>query len=246
LNINVSSIDNDENGYTVIAVDVANPAAFTSSSYFFGSSYNGVDASLAMGYASPRTLRFQQYADDVDYVAPANFTAATPRLWTGRLDSSANQNIFLNGVLKATRVVNAPPGTLLGGLIGAGSGGNYNGDLAEIIVYNRGLSDTERASVEQYLTQKWLSSSRGLTAPFTVTGSAAPPTFTISPGPAGNVTLNLAGSPGVQYRILGTTNLTLPVASWQVVGTSTLGGSGLWQLSVSNNLPDQFYRAVTP
>jgi len=246
LNVNVSSIDNDVNGYTVIAVDVANPAALLSTSYFFGSLYNGIDASLGMGYISPKAFRFQQYADDVTYTAPANFTAATPRLWTGRLDSGANQNIFLNGVLKATRVANAPPGILLGGLVGAGSGGNYNGDLAEIIVYNRGLSDTERTLVEQYLAQKWLSNSRSLTAPFTVTGSGTPPTLAITPGPSGNVTLNLTGSPGVQYRILGTTNLTLPIASWQGVATNTLDGSGLLQLMITNNLPDQFYRAVTP
>jgi hypothetical protein len=244
LNVDFSSIDNDFDGYTVIAVDVANSAAFSSTSYFFGSQFNGTDASLGMGYISHTGFRFQQYADDVTYTAPANFTAPTPRLWTGLLDSSANQNIFLNGVLKATRIANAPPGTLLGGLIGSGSGGNYNGDLAEIIVYNRGLSDSERMMVEQYLTQKWLSNSRSLTTPFSVTSLAT--TLAITPGPTENITLNLTGAPSVQYRILATTNLTLPIASWKSVATNTLDGSGLWHLIITNNLPDQFYRAVTP
>jgi hypothetical protein len=41
--------------------------------------------------------------------------------------------------------------------IGAFSGGSYslNGDIAEIIIYNAALSDTDRALVESYLMSKW-------------------------------------------------------------------------------------------
>ena len=242
LNVDVSSIDNDINGFTVIAVEVAKP--FTTTSYFFGSLFNGTDASLGMGYTGANAFRLQQYADDVTYTAPANFPNATPRLWTGRLDSSAIQNIFLNGVLKATRAANAPPGTLLQGRVGSGAGGNYNGDLAEILVYNRGLSDSERIMVEQYLTQKWLSNSRGLTAAFTVSSLSS--NLAIAPGPTGNVTLTLTGAPGQPYRILATPDLTQPLSLWQGVATNTLGGTGVWQLDVTNNLAERFYRAVSP
>lgn len=250
LNVNLSSIDNDINGYTVIAVDVANSAAFSSTSYFFGSLYNGVDASLGMGYISPDAFRFQQYADDVTYTAPVNFTAATPRLWTGRLDSGANQDIFLNGVLKATRFADAPPGTLLSGLIGSGSGGNYNGDLAEIIVYNRGLSDTERMAVEQYLTQKWLSNTRALTSPFTVTtsGSRAVITGVSVNGHALTITAT-NGAAGGQYVLLQSTNLLLPLSQWTPVLTNTFNGSGDLSLStniINPNNPREFYLLQMP
>ena len=77
------------------------------------------------------------------------FTFPTPRLWTGRLDSSGNQNIFLSGVLEATRGANNYLGTLTNAAVGMDNGGHYNGDLAEIVVYNRDLSDTERETVEQ-------------------------------------------------------------------------------------------------
>jgi hypothetical protein len=245
LNVNLSSLSGDINGFTVIAVDVADFTTSTYGKYFFGSAFNGVDATLHVGYSSANTFRFAQYADDLNWTAPANFTSPTPRLWTGRLDSSAMQNIFLNGVLKSSRAANAAPGTIINGSIGRGNDANYNGDLAEILVYNRGLSDTERTQVEQYLTQKWLSNSRGLTAPFTVVENL-PATLAITPGPTGNVTLKLTGTPGFQYRILATSTLTQPFSSWQGVATNTLDGSGTWQLIVTNTVPYRFYRAVTP
>jgi len=31
----------------------------------------------------------------------------------------------------------------------------YQGDLGEIIIYNRALSDFERQQIEQYLSKKW-------------------------------------------------------------------------------------------
>jgi hypothetical protein len=41
--------------------------------------------------------------------------------------------------------------------VGRGYSANYfNGDLAELRVYNRALSPSERAQVEQYLYDKWL------------------------------------------------------------------------------------------
>lgn len=45
----------------------------------------------------------------------------------------------------------------LGSGIGAtgGANGNYVGDIAEVIVYNRTLTNLERADVEYYLTKKW-------------------------------------------------------------------------------------------
>lgn len=245
LNVDLSSLANNLNGYTVIAVDVADFATSTYGKYFFGSSFNGADATLHDGYSSPNSFKFAQYSDDLNWTAPANFTSSTPRLWTSRLDGSAFQNIFLNGVLQASRVANAPPGNIINGSIGRGNGANYTGDLAEILVYNRGLSDSERIMVEQYLTQKWLSNSRGFTTPFTVVENL-PATLAITPGPTGNVTLKLTGTPGFQYRILATSTLTQPFSSWQGVATNTLDGSGTWQLIVTNNVPYRFYRAVTP
>jgi len=242
LNVDLSSLTGV--GYTVFAVDIATTDAFNGNSYFFGSDYNGVDATLHMGYRSANRFTFAQYADDLDYTAPANFVASTPRLWTGRLnDNTGEQDIFFNGNLVASRFANDVPGTLINAAVGRGNGGNYRGDLAEIIVYNRSLSDTERQEIEQYLQHKWFSNSRGLTAPFTVTGLT--PLLSITPSADNTVQLTISGAPGLTYRLLRSSDLSLPINSWTPVGTNVMDGSGTWLITntVSGN---QFYRAVTP
>jgi autotransporter-associated beta strand protein len=66
----------------------------------------------------------------------------------------------------------------------------------------------------------------------------------------GTFTLNLQGTPGAQYYVLGSSDVSLPIGSWTVVsgGTNTAPDpSGLWSLVVSNPAP-AFYRsaAVNP
>ena len=39
---------------------------------------------------------------------------------------------------------------------GFGGGNKWEGDIAEVVIYNRLLSDHEREEVEAYLAQKWL------------------------------------------------------------------------------------------
>ena len=240
LDISLDSITNDPNGYTVFVVDVAR--SITGNNYFLGSSFNNVDNTLHFGYRNPNTFTAAQYADDLNWTAPANFATGTPRMWMARVDSSASRQIYLNGVEKANNGVSLV-GAIIGSTVGRGNGGNYNGDLSEVIVYNRGLSDSERVTVEQYLTHKWLANSRGLTAPFTVSTLSS----SVSIGQAsGNITVSVSGAPGHSYRVLASTNLALPLTSWTPIGTNTLGGSGLWQLNDTMSLPERFYRAVTP
>jgi hypothetical protein len=240
LQTSLDSITNDPNGYTIFVVDVAK--AITGNNYFLGSDFNNVDATLHFGYRSANTFTAAQYADDLNWVAPGNFSFSTPRLWTVRVDSSASRQIFLNGVQRANSGVSLV-GALINSTVGRGNGGIYNGDLSEVIVYNRGLSDDERTSVEQYLTHKWFSNSRGLTTPFVV--SSLSPTLSAASA-SGNITLTVSGAAGHTYRMLATTNLTLPLSSWTPIATNTLGVSGVWQLNDVPNLPGRFYRAVTP
>ena len=243
LNISLDSLTGSLDGYTIFVVDVA--GTITGNNYFLGSDFNGTDATLHFGYRNANTFTASQYADDLNWVAPANFSPATPRLWMARVDSSASRQIFLNGIMRANNGVSLV-GTLTNSTVGRGNGGNYVGDLSEVIVYNRGLDDTERATVEQYLTHKWMANSRGLTAPFTVVGTTpTAPTISIAPG-SGNVSLTISGASGSSYRVLAASNLSLPLASWTPIGTNILGGSGLWQLTDTNNQPVRFYRAVTP
>lgn len=245
LNISLDSITNDASGYTIFVVDVVR--SITGNNYFLGSSFNGVDSTLHFGYRTPNTFTAAQYADDLNWVAPANFSTATPRMWMARVDSSASRQIYLNGVMEANNGVSLV-GAITGSTVGRGNGGNYNGDLSEVIIYNRGLSDGERTTVEQYLTHKWFSNSRGLTAPFTVSTLSSSVSISSSAGGSGNgnITVTVSGAPGHTYRVLASTNLTLPTALWTPIGTNTLGGSGVWQFNDARTLPERFYRAVTP
>jgi Concanavalin A-like lectin/glucanases superfamily/Fibronectin type III domain len=73
--------------------------------------------------------------------------------------SGTNSNVYVNGALAASGTIagSAPPFT------GALAVGNviqypnaYNGQIAEILVYNRALTDVERQSIEAALTAKYM------------------------------------------------------------------------------------------
>ena len=84
----------------------------------------------------------------------------------GGVNDISNQLIYENGVLKTKTdkhsVGNASGAALIADTpelnVGAGYGGGnkWEGDIAEVVIYNRLLSDHEREEVEAYLAQKWL------------------------------------------------------------------------------------------
>ena len=64
--------------------------------------------------------------------------------WT---NGSADTKDLVSGSLSVTE------NTLIG--IDPFLGAPFKGGMGEIIIFNRGLNDTERKSVESYLSQKW-------------------------------------------------------------------------------------------
>ena len=82
----------------------------------------------------------------------------------GGVNDVSNQLIYENGVLKTNT---GSSGSYSGAAliadtpalnVGSGYGGvnSWEGDIAEVVIYNRLLSDHEREEVEAYLAQKWL------------------------------------------------------------------------------------------
>jgi len=72
--------------------------------------------------------------------------------------SGANATRYISGTAQTTRTVYAATAQYTTGLvIGAwGLGGReYNGDMCEILIFNRALSSTEMKQVHTYLGQKW-------------------------------------------------------------------------------------------
>ena len=78
--------------------------------------------------------------------------------------SSANQEIYVNGTKKYGLTVSGsssaaaslpirPDISIGSDLTGSNA---HNGHIAEVVVYDRKLSDSERQAVEAYLSQKWL------------------------------------------------------------------------------------------
>lgn len=83
-------------------------------------------------------------------------------IYTATFDKPNNNHVFrLNGGSQQTNTYAFGSETMTSTLetIGASNTGGYgfyfNGDIAEIIVYSRALSTTERQQVEQYLAQKY-------------------------------------------------------------------------------------------
>jgi len=77
---------------------------------------------------------------------------------------------------------------------------------------------------------------------------AAPPQFTqFTVGSGGSFVLTDTGLDGQSYRILATTNLSLPVSNWPTLKTGSFSGGGLSFTDVqASNHVQQFYQVVTP
>lgn len=87
---------------------------------------------------------------------PVNFRIACARY---KANTSNGMQTFINGALLAQRtsanIVLPSVPLQLGSYPGGGTSELINGDVAEIIIYNRSLTDLEREQVENYLTQKY-------------------------------------------------------------------------------------------
>ena len=69
---------------------------------------------------------------------------------------SANQpSIYLNGSLVRVGLASLRQNVFTPREIGGDSYGYFNGDIAEILIFNRSLSDSDRAVVESYLENKY-------------------------------------------------------------------------------------------
>jgi hypothetical protein len=102
---------------------------------------NGNGSSFVDASASPWT-----YTDNVIQLLSLN-------------KSGANATPYISGTVQTTRTVFANTAQYTTGLAigywGNGGGRFYNGDMCEILIFNRSLSSTEMKQVHTYLGQKW-------------------------------------------------------------------------------------------
>src|SRR6266404_572215 len=103
----------------------------------------------------------------------------------------------------------------------------FAGSIAEVLVYNSALSAADRASVVNYLTNKWLAASAGfslnsaLSAPFDV--QPPPISVTVQPNPSG---LSFMAD-GTAYTNAQTFNWTPGSNHTIATTTSQSGGAGI-------------------
>jgi Concanavalin A-like lectin/glucanases superfamily len=109
-------------------------------------------------YQSSETFRFgtKQVGNQPVYARPA--TIGQDFAITRAVHNGATDSLYVNGLLALTQGSKSPvlAGTSGAGYIGRGlNNTTYNGEISEILVYNRVLSANEAASVESYLRNKF-------------------------------------------------------------------------------------------
>jgi len=133
----------------------------------------------------------------------------------------------------------------------------WDGDVAEVLVYNSALSDADRTSVERYLTNKWFtlnsgfSISNALSVPFTVTPTGGGPPrqniLSILINADGSVTLTYTATPGFAYHVEARTNLVS--GSWTSLAGSETNATGT-AANFTDSTPmggaQRYYRTVSP
>lgn len=117
------------------------------------------NSNLVLGYENPNLLRQSHFANDLDAVVE-NYVNET--IWSVDIydfDQTQGRSITHNGNVVATDSSTSPllanSGTTLGHFRAFGDAFWYQGDLAELVVYNRSLSNVERLSVAADLTSRY-------------------------------------------------------------------------------------------
>ena len=146
----------DQSQYSMFVVEARED---NGNRYFLGTTVGSTNNTrLHVGYRNSNTYTLAQYGNDINWnIADGIYTGAIWRVWDNVLDDTGH-HIYLDGSNVANSVSTVPlaNASTTSGRIGTGTGTQYYfGDIAEIIMYDSGLSDAERQQVLDYLDFKW-------------------------------------------------------------------------------------------
>lgn len=149
--------------YTIFVVDQRTSGK--SNNYFMvGDNYSvgyAPNTNLQLGYSANSVIFYQYGNDTYDNNIVYYNGEVTPRIHAFMGSTTFGRKYYLNGVRKTLQeassvnyyaVLDAYP---LAGIGGSQIGWYYAGDIGEMIMFTRHLSDEERRAVESYLSRKW-------------------------------------------------------------------------------------------
>lgn len=200
--------------YTLFLVERRRSARGTN--FIVGGTTPSAFNNLLLGYQTGTSVRFAPYADNLDGAVPtfASIAAEPGRALVGRWSSGA-RSLMSNGALLSSDASTTSLAAWAGAAIGRanvnGTLSYYDGDVGELLIFRRALSDTERATISQSLMRKW---SLG--------------TMTISAGDNQTASIGGAVTTPPQVRVVNDAAVGLAGASvvWQVTaGGGTTGAT---------------------
>ncbi|MEZ5327664.1 MAG: FG-GAP-like repeat-containing protein [Verrucomicrobiales bacterium] len=220
-----------QGGHRVFMASTGTSSASSRAGFnFFDSFGTGIGGTGDAGLAGRRLD-----SDSYQRINGGSSDLATYSIWSGEFDyTGAKARLFQDGILQTEATGFQSPGNTsdtnsLNIRLGADASltdqrGFFAGDLAELIVYDRVLTPSERQLIEQYLSDKWTE------AKLTVTGSG------------NNVNLSWPVSP-VPWRLEQSTDL---INFAPVTSTFTQENNALKVSEPIMNGSKMFYRLTRP
>ncbi len=160
--------------YTIIAVVKRSSNAIFN--FFLGGSNPIQQKNMHIGWRTNNTFTHAQYTNDYDMRMNNYVSGEAPIIVSLRHSNTLGNDTYINGGLRGLNMNTATSGRLAhlaewtGSAIGKYYGGttthsHFNGWVTEFIIYNRYLSDTERKTVENYLSTKYALTLANTTSP---------------------------------------------------------------------------------
>ena len=158
LNYDGSALVNSD--YTIFVVEKNGGLTGVSPSHFLSkgdSATNATNAALHLGYRTSGVITQAHYNNDMDYTPPSH--RMTPTMHSFWFSTSGGKKYWNNGGVTAEASASTQTAALVsynGAKIAVNVAAQYyKGDIAEIIMFSRALSDKDRQAVESYLSKKW-------------------------------------------------------------------------------------------
>ena len=248
------------------------PVSFSANGQTDGKGTAGVVILTDGSQSAPYPLSIQRNHPGTPMQADLSPVAANTPFELSFVDNAGTANLYLteSGGLISSNSANIVNGispyqysimdVTVGGRLEPDPGtvdNGWDGDIAEVLVYNTALAAADRASVESYLTNKWFTPNSGFTisnalsTPFMVASSGGGPPrqniLSILVNADGSVTLTYATTQGFSYHVEATTNLLS--AAWTALPGSVTNASGATASFTDLNSArgvQRYYRTVSP